>query len=851
MAVHWDQQINFTSALLLHSCITLLLKELSNVVRFLIRFSGRRRDGHRVRSSFTLDGYTSVLSDDENGELSELYYTNTGLALLGVALALAVVLNLLMSDTVLNIIVCVTFGITWVVSMLSSKWRPVLPFLALRRAGRFVWSDTPFVNFFSLIYVATALGNSSNLRLMDYVILRGIAIAELVFMKTQIAASGVAGQQAMLRALMGSKKTLMGVSRFQAEPNGDGKEKDVLERKSIMPFSTLQRMSVMFFTTTPGYETGSVRGAEGPLMIPLPAVGKFVDEGLGWKIHRISEDVMLIADNLQPSPSNGAWKQFITAAHGVLLRRLGKVRVVYVIREEQEVGDQIERVWRSNINLVTGGCLRRGRSVGVPPTTKLGTHLEVGDEWSFTPVVSEPVAAPDRSSGVDYLPTPDVRTAIAESSRPPLAVPVRLASRAFRLAGLAVGLGLSALTAYQRRQAQMASQDTGRDGHLDATAGREVVFCHACSAEWYREEHGLTCPSCHGDITEIIEPDNDPRDLGHRSSASTSPELAPLRFADDDDSDPDEADITEHLGPHGFAFRRSVRDGPDHQHHNPAIDPVLERFFNMVQGFGPPRRIFSNIVQDLGPPEDGNRAAPENFAGGPVPGFARSLHDILNLLNPANAMAGDAVYSQEALDRIITGLMEANPQSNAAPPATEAALQNLPRKPVDKEMLGNDDKTECTICIDEMKEGETVIFLPCKHWFHEACVVLWLKEHNTCPICRTPIEKNDRSNNSNNNNGGDNPNAGQSSARPSLFPTPPGGFPGSSNWTYPPPPPGGSSGGPDGGQTRPSRLSRPPSQSQSRLNEALRTMILHGYNDATLTLQQALEQQVLRSTGLE
>ncbi|KAK7414247.1 hypothetical protein QQZ08_012550, partial [Neonectria magnoliae] len=353
----------------------------------------------------------------------------------------------------------------------------------------------------------------------------------------------------------------------------------------------------------------------------------------------------------------------------------------------------------------------------------------------------------------------------------------------------------------------MSSREAGQHDHLDATTGREVVFCHACSNEWYRDSHGLECPRCGGEITEIIEPGNDPRDLDHHSSASTSPETAPLRFGNDD-SDPDEADITEQLGPNGFAYRRSVRDDPDHHHHNPNVDPVLERFFDMVQGIGGPNHgharpsifppgtinqepfaqpriqrttftsgpfgggtasvtivsgpltadrpgapggpgpdpfqtIFSNIVRDIGPPEDGNQAGPEGAGRGTEPAFARTLHDILHLINPGNAVAGDAVYSQEALDRIITGLMEANPQSNAAPPATESALQNLTRKPVDKDMLGSDGKTECTICIDEMKQGETVIFLPCKHWFHEDCVVLWLKEHNTCPICRTPIEKND------------------------------------------------------------------------------------------------------------
>lgn len=41
-------------------------------------------------------------------------------------------------------------------------------------------------------------------------------------------------------------------------------------------------------------------------------------------------------------------------------------------------------------------------------------------------------------------------------------------------------------------------------GHLDATTSREAVYCHACANEWYRDEHGLICPDCESDVTEIV-----------------------------------------------------------------------------------------------------------------------------------------------------------------------------------------------------------------------------------------------------------------------------------------------------------------------------------------------------------
>ncbi|KAH8745125.1 hypothetical protein F5883DRAFT_371632, partial [Diaporthe sp. PMI_573] len=129
---------------------------------------------------------------------------------------------------------------------------------------------------------------------------------------------------------------------------------------------------------------------------------------------------------------------------------------------------------------------------------------------------------------------------------------------------------------------------------------------------------------------------------------------------------------------------------------------------------------------------------------GQNPGLAGGLDDIFSLLlgpGGLHGALGDAVYTQEGLDRIITQLMEANPQSNAAPPASESAIEKLEKKKLDRQMMGDSPKVECTICIDEMNLGDEVTVLSCKHWFHGECVVLWLKEHNTCPICRTPIEK--------------------------------------------------------------------------------------------------------------
>lgn len=46
---------------------------------------------------------------------------------------------------------------------------------------------------------------------------------------------------------------------------------------------------------------------------------------------------------------------------------------------------------------------------------------------------------------------------------------------------------------------------------------------------------------------------------------------------------------------------------------------------------------------------------------------------------------------------------------------------------------------DCSICLEDFKEGDNVITLQCKHIFHENCLTNWFIKKNTnkieCPIC--------------------------------------------------------------------------------------------------------------------
>lgn len=73
-------------------------------------------------------------------------------------------------------------------------------------------------------------------------------------------------------------------------------------------------------------------------------------------------------------------------------------------------------------------------------------------------------------------------------------------------------------------------------------------------------------------------------------------------------------------------------------------------------------------------------------------------------------------------------------------PASPEAIQRLETNyPVGGE-------GDCCICLDSFKQGDTAKRMPCLHCFHENCLMPWLRQKSTCPVCRAALEANDNVN---------------------------------------------------------------------------------------------------------
>uniref|UniRef100_A0A7N0TQZ4 RING-type domain-containing protein n=1 Tax=Kalanchoe fedtschenkoi TaxID=63787 RepID=A0A7N0TQZ4_KALFE len=70
-------------------------------------------------------------------------------------------------------------------------------------------------------------------------------------------------------------------------------------------------------------------------------------------------------------------------------------------------------------------------------------------------------------------------------------------------------------------------------------------------------------------------------------------------------------------------------------------------------------------------------------------------------------------------------------------------VANFPTKKYRDECLKEANNSQCTVCLADYHEEDTLRILPfCGHSFHVTCIDIWLYQHSTCPICRVSMREN-------------------------------------------------------------------------------------------------------------
>ncbi|XP_015069578.1 probable E3 ubiquitin-protein ligase RHB1A [Solanum pennellii] len=70
-------------------------------------------------------------------------------------------------------------------------------------------------------------------------------------------------------------------------------------------------------------------------------------------------------------------------------------------------------------------------------------------------------------------------------------------------------------------------------------------------------------------------------------------------------------------------------------------------------------------------------------------------------------------------------------------PTLQSFLNSLPSVKI------NESSKNCSICMEEFGIDTEASQLPCKHFFHNDCIIPWLNRSNTCPLCRYKLPQED------------------------------------------------------------------------------------------------------------
>ncbi|KAF5751431.1 zinc finger family protein [Tripterygium wilfordii] len=86
-------------------------------------------------------------------------------------------------------------------------------------------------------------------------------------------------------------------------------------------------------------------------------------------------------------------------------------------------------------------------------------------------------------------------------------------------------------------------------------------------------------------------------------------------------------------------------------------------------------------------------------------------------------------YKVAATESSASSLLHASSSLAPAEAKKDSPMSEGSMKSLENELT-------CTICLEQVNQGELVCSLPCLHQFHTNCIYPWLRQQGTCPVCK-------------------------------------------------------------------------------------------------------------------
>ncbi|XP_004514181.1 uncharacterized protein [Cicer arietinum] len=107
------------------------------------------------------------------------------------------------------------------------------------------------------------------------------------------------------------------------------------------------------------------------------------------------------------------------------------------------------------------------------------------------------------------------------------------------------------------------------------------------------------------------------------------------------------------------------------------------------------------------------------------------INDLLHRINPQDILPIYALGNHY--------ILQDNNINHVHVPTRRHFVHNFERIKIHEETTAQ--TSTCSICLVDFSFGSKAIRLPspCSHVYHENCIMRWLNESNTCPLCRRLI----------------------------------------------------------------------------------------------------------------